>query len=151
LIRGLKCNNRCVLRHLLSINDNHIWTSCTFYVKLIHIEHSRELGRQHRERARCCGLGREGEKKGVERAWVLNWGQHSLILTDGLNQHKVFLAIANGHINTEIFWDSVNSEISIENIFWIDVCFQHLFWCYIFGSNNTELCHVINVVNNKHC
>ncbi len=29
----------------------------------------------------------------------------------------LFLAMANGHINTEIFWDSVNSQISIEGIF----------------------------------
>jgi hypothetical protein len=38
-------------------------------------------------------------------------------LTDGLNQHKVFLAMAHGHINTEIFRDSVNSQIGIEGIF----------------------------------
>ncbi len=38
-------------------------------------------------------------------------------MTDGLNQHKVFLDIANGHINTKIFWYMVNSEIDIKDIF----------------------------------
>jgi hypothetical protein len=36
-------------------------------VKSIQVEHSGELGRAHRERVRCCGLGREGENGGVER------------------------------------------------------------------------------------
>ncbi len=40
-----------------------------------------------------------------------------MITTDGLNQHKVFLDIANGHINTKIFSDMVNSQIGIEDIF----------------------------------
>jgi len=34
------------------INDNHIPTSCAFYVKSIQVEHSGELGRKHRERER---------------------------------------------------------------------------------------------------
>jgi hypothetical protein len=45
--------------------------------------------------------------EGEIAAWVLNRGQH----LDGLNQHKVFLDIATGYINTEIFCDNVNSEI----------------------------------------
>jgi hypothetical protein len=32
------------------INDNHIRTSCAFYVKSIQVKHSRELGRKHRKR-----------------------------------------------------------------------------------------------------
>ncbi len=40
-----------------------------FFVKSIQVEHSGELGKEHRERerVRCCGLGREGENGGVER------------------------------------------------------------------------------------
>jgi hypothetical protein len=37
------------------------------YVKSIQVEHSGELGREQRERTRCCRLGREGENEGVER------------------------------------------------------------------------------------
>ncbi len=54
-----------------------------------------------KERTRHCRLGREGENVSGERervAWVLNQGQNLV----GLNQHKVFFDIANGHINTEI-------------------------------------------------
>ncbi len=45
-------------------------------------------------------IGERGrECKWRERvAWVLNQGQHLV----GLDQHKVFLDIATGHINTEI-------------------------------------------------
>ena len=39
-------------RRLLSINDNYIRTSCTFYVESIQVEHSGELGRKHRKRER---------------------------------------------------------------------------------------------------
>ena len=35
-----------------SINDNHIQTSCAFYVESIQVEHSGELGRKHRKRER---------------------------------------------------------------------------------------------------
>ncbi len=40
-----------------------------------------------------------------------------MISTDGLNQHKVYLDIANSHINTKIFWYTVNSQIDIKDIF----------------------------------
>ncbi len=50
--------------------------------------------------------------EGERAAWVLNRGQH----LDGLNQHKVFLDIATGYINTDIFWDNINSEIGIRVI-----------------------------------
>jgi hypothetical protein len=69
-------------------------------VKLIRREH-RERERE-RERERCCRLGREGENEGIERENGVGFKLRSA-LADGLNKHKVFLAIANGHINTEIF------------------------------------------------
>jgi hypothetical protein len=56
--------NRCVLRCLLSINDNHIPTSCTFYVKSIQVKHSGELGREHIERER--DVANWGERKRTE-------------------------------------------------------------------------------------
>ncbi len=116
-IWGLKWNNRCVLRCLLSINDNHIWTSWAFYVESIQVEHSGELGRKHRKRERDVADWGENVSGERENGGVLNRGQHWLILTDGLKQHKVYMAIANGHFNTEIFWDNVNSQIAIEGIF----------------------------------
>jgi hypothetical protein len=68
-------------------------------VKSIQVKHSRELGREHRERERESEMLQIGERGREWRcrkktAWVLNWG---------LNQHKVFLDMANGHINTKIF------------------------------------------------
>jgi len=33
-----------------SNNENHIRTSCAFYVKSIQVKHRRELGREHRKR-----------------------------------------------------------------------------------------------------
>ena len=33
-----------------SNNDNHIQTSCAFYVESIQVKHSGALGREHRER-----------------------------------------------------------------------------------------------------
>ncbi len=63
-----------------SINDNHIWTSCAFYVKSIQGKHSGGIRQKaHKERTRYCRLGREGDNVsgGRERAaWVLNWGQY---------------------------------------------------------------------------
>jgi hypothetical protein len=38
-------------------------------VKSIQVKHSGESGREHRERARYCELGREGENRDAERKW----------------------------------------------------------------------------------
>ncbi len=43
----------------MSVNDNHIRTSCAFYGKSIQVKHSGELGRKDRER--------EGD--------VVDWGE----------------------------------------------------------------------------
>jgi hypothetical protein len=45
-----------------SNNDNHIQTSCTFYVWSIQVKHSRELGREHRERERDIAVWGERER-----------------------------------------------------------------------------------------
>jgi hypothetical protein len=65
---------------------------------------------------RCCKLGREGENGDAERKQVLKRGS-TLVDFDRWSkstqsifgyckwpyQHKVFLDIANGHINRKIF------------------------------------------------
>jgi hypothetical protein len=59
----------------LSINDNDIRTSCAFYVKSKQVEHSGELGREHRERERDVADWGERERTEVWRErteWVLN-------------------------------------------------------------------------------
>jgi hypothetical protein len=56
-----------------------------------------------------------------------------------LNQHKVFLDIVTGHINTEIFETLANSEINIRIIFRGGVCVQRFFWWNDFYSNNSEV------------
>ncbi len=38
-------------------------------MKSVHVKHSGELGREHRERMRCCELGREGENPDAVRKW----------------------------------------------------------------------------------
>jgi hypothetical protein len=48
-----------------SSNDNHIQTSCAFYVESIQVKHSRELGRKHRERYEILRIG----ERGRERRW----------------------------------------------------------------------------------
>jgi hypothetical protein len=58
-----------------SNNDNHIQTSCAFYVKSIQVEHSGELGREHRKRERDIADWGERERTEVLRGravWVLN-------------------------------------------------------------------------------
>ncbi len=53
-----------------SNNDDHIQTSCAFYVKSIQVEPSGELGREHRKRERdVANWGREGENGDIERKW----------------------------------------------------------------------------------
>ncbi len=102
-----------------SINDNHIWTSCAFYVKSIQVKHSRGIRQKaQKERTRYCGLGREGENVsgGRERAaWVLNWGQHLVDFDRWSKSAQSIFDIANGHINTEIFWEQYNRH---QGIFW---------------------------------
>ncbi len=44
-----------------SNNDNHIRTSCAFYVKSIQVKQSGIRQRAQKERKKYCGLGREGE------------------------------------------------------------------------------------------
>jgi hypothetical protein len=89
-----------------SINDNHIQTSYTFYVKSIQVKHSGELGREHRKREQHIADWGERERMQVEReraAWVLNQGQHLVDFDRWSKSTQIFLDIANGHINTEIF------------------------------------------------
>ncbi len=60
-------------------------------MKLIQVDYDRELGKEgkERERARYCGMGREGENGDEERKWCgsLKEVKPWLILTDGLNKH----------------------------------------------------------------
>jgi hypothetical protein len=84
-----------------SNNENHIRTSCTFYVESIQVKHCGESGREHRERKNGLGF--------ISGTIIWFW----LMV---LNQHKVFLDIVTGHINTEIFCDNINSKISIRVI-----------------------------------
>jgi hypothetical protein len=63
-----------------SNNDNHIRTSCTFYVKSMQVEHSREIGGTERERERGRNIVDWGERErtyieGERTAWVRNRGQ----------------------------------------------------------------------------
>jgi hypothetical protein len=51
----------------LSINDNHTYGSCAFYVEQRQVNYDRELGKEGREREIYDGLGREGENGHVER------------------------------------------------------------------------------------
>jgi hypothetical protein len=51
----------------MSINDNHICTSCTFCVKSIQVKHSGELGREYRERERDVANWGGGERTEVLR------------------------------------------------------------------------------------
>jgi hypothetical protein len=86
----------------------------------------------------------ERERTELEREYGVGFksGTVILVLPIVLNQHKVFLDITTGHINTEIFWDNVNSKINIRVIFRKSVYVQRFFWRYNFDSNNSEVFHI---------
>jgi hypothetical protein len=63
-----------------SNNDNHIQTSCTFYVESIQVKHSGELGREHRERENeILQIG----ERGRENIMGFKSGTIILVLTNG--------------------------------------------------------------------
>ncbi len=62
-----------------SNNDNHILTSCAFYVESIQVKHSWESGREYRERERDIAdwgerermqMVREGAARGLSRTII---------------------------------------------------------------------------------
>ncbi len=83
-----------------SNNDDDIRVSCAFYVESIQVKWKGDLAREYRERERDIAdwergrerKWRERERHGFKSRSTFSWS----------NQHKVFLDIANSHVNTEI-------------------------------------------------
>ncbi len=88
-----------------SNNDNFTRTSCTFYEKSLQVNPRQNT---QKERARYCGVGREGERRDREGGYSIGfyWGQLFLVLTIILNQHEIFWDIATRHIYTKLFRDT---------------------------------------------
>ena len=88
-----------------SNNDNHNGTSSAFYVESIQVKHRGESGREYRKREwDIVNWGeRENVSGGRENGMGFISGTIIWFWPMVLNQHKVFLDITTGHINTEIF------------------------------------------------
>ncbi len=51
----------------MSINDNHTYGSCAFYVRWRQVNYDGEIGKEGRKRERDIAEWREGEKEDEER------------------------------------------------------------------------------------
>jgi hypothetical protein len=88
-----------------SYNDDNTRTSCAFYEKSLQVNHRQNT---QKERARYCGVGREGEGRDRGRGYSVCFygGQLFLVLTIILNQQEIFWDITTGHIYTKLFRDA---------------------------------------------
>jgi hypothetical protein len=92
---------------------------------------------------RCCGLGREGENVSGERENGMGFKSRSILVDFdrwSKSTQSIFGYRKSPYQHKDILRQFKQSNRHRE-YFQKDVCFQQLFWCYNFDSNNTEVYH----------